>query len=73
MSRLFGNSSLLRPRGEGVRARVTNLELFFDLVFVYAITQLSHLVLADVSLDNTLRAGLLFLACLLYTSFDADC
>ena len=62
MSRLYSTSSLLRPRGEGVRARVTNLELFFDLVFVYAITQLSHLVLADVSLDNTLRAGLLFLA-----------
>jgi hypothetical protein len=32
---------LMRERGEG-RQRVTNIELFFDLVYVFAITQLSH-------------------------------
>ncbi|HEX4846960.1 MAG TPA: low temperature requirement protein A, partial [Novosphingobium sp.] len=33
--------SLLRGHGGG-HAPVSNLELFFDLVFVFAITQLSH-------------------------------
>ena len=32
---------LMRERGEG-RQRVTNIELFFDLVYVFAVTQLSH-------------------------------
>ena len=32
---------MLRNHGGG-HAPVTNLELFFDLVFVFAITQLSH-------------------------------
>ena len=33
---------LLRPRGAHAHARVTNIELFFDRVFVFAVTQLSH-------------------------------
>jgi low temperature requirement protein LtrA len=33
--------SLLRERGEGGEARVGFAELFFDLVFVFAVTQLS--------------------------------
>jgi len=32
---------LMRERGDG-RQRVTNIELFFDLVYVFAVTQLSH-------------------------------
>jgi low temperature requirement protein LtrA len=36
-----------RQRGEEQRA--TTLELFFDLVFVFAITQVSHLLLDDIS------------------------
>jgi low temperature requirement protein LtrA len=36
-----------RRRGEEQRA--TTLELFFDLVFVFAITQVSHLLLDDIS------------------------
>ena len=37
-------SGLLRDRGTA--QRVTFLELFFDLVYVFAVTQLSHLLLA---------------------------
>jgi low temperature requirement protein LtrA len=35
---------LLRARGGDGHARVTSVELFFDLVFVFAVTQLSHLL-----------------------------
>ncbi len=38
-------SSLLRTTGEG-ESRVTFLELFFDLVYVFAVTQISHFVIA---------------------------
>ena len=35
----------LRRRGNGEGQRATTLELFYDLVFVFAITQVSHLLL----------------------------
>ena len=38
----------LRPR-DGGEQRVTPLELFFDLVYVFAVTQLSHLLLDHLS------------------------
>jgi len=37
--------NLLRARGAGEHARVEYIELFFDLVFVFAVTQLSHRLL----------------------------
>ena len=37
--------SLLRVRGGHEHSRVTYVELFFDLVFVFAVTQLSHTLL----------------------------
>jgi len=43
-------------------ARVTNVELFFDLVFVFAVTQLSHRLLHDLTLAGALGTALLFLA-----------
>ncbi|BDT68197.1 hypothetical protein os1_23790 [Comamonadaceae bacterium OS-1] len=52
--------SLLRNRQDG--GKVENVELFFDLVFVFAITQLSHGLLADLGWDNALRIGVLLLA-----------
>ncbi len=55
-------SSLLRPRQAGMHGKVTNIELFFDLVFVYAVTQLSHTLLHDLSLLGALHVLLLFLA-----------
>ena len=44
-------------------ARVTPLELFFDLVFVYALTQVTALMAADLTAGGFLR-GLLVLALL---------
>ncbi|WP_445149955.1 low temperature requirement protein A [Baekduia sp. Peel2402] len=51
----------LRPRGDGIRQETTTVELFFDLVYVFAITQLSHLVLADLSAAGIARAAFLLL------------
>src|ERR1700684_2696061 len=47
-----------RPGGAGGQ-RVTNMELFFDLVFVFAITQLSGYLLGHRTLAGALQAGLL--------------
>ena len=49
--------TLLRDRS-GVQ-RVTNIELFFDLVYVFAVTQLSHYLLGHPDVRGALQAGLL--------------
>jgi low temperature requirement protein LtrA len=54
--------TLLRSRMPHEKAHVTNIELFFDLVFAFAVTQLSHLLLGDLSRVGILRTALLFLA-----------
>jgi low temperature requirement protein LtrA len=54
------SGSLLRSRQ--AHARVTNVELFFDLVFVFAITQLSHRLLEHLSLSGALQTGFLLFA-----------
>jgi low temperature requirement protein LtrA len=51
---------LLRSR-EG-HARVTFVELFFDLVFVFAVTQLSHSLVANLSLGGAMQTAFLLLA-----------
>ena len=48
---------LLRTRERG--ARVTNVELFFDLVYVFAVTQLSHYLLDHRSVTGAGQATLL--------------
>src|ERR1700735_2173716 len=48
---------LLRDRSG--QQRVTNIELFFDLVYVFAITQLSHYLLGHATVPGALQAGLL--------------
>ncbi|MGO4259936.1 low temperature requirement protein A [Lysobacter sp. TAB13] len=53
-------TTLLRIR-EG-HAKVGYAELFFDLVFVFAVTQLSHTLLEHLTPTGALRTGLLFLA-----------
>lgn len=53
--------SLLRRRGHTGAGRVGMVELFFDLVFVFAITQLSHTLLGDLSARSALQIGLLLL------------
>ena len=50
--------SLLRAR-TGLRG-VTNIELFFDLVYVFALTQLSHYLLDHASIEGVVQAAVLF-------------
>jgi low temperature requirement protein LtrA len=57
------------PRGTLFRAvvpnqhsRVTYAELFFDLVFVFAVTQVSHALLHHFTLSGAIQTTLLFLA-----------
>jgi low temperature requirement protein LtrA len=56
------NSHLLRQRSGDGHARVTFIELFFDLVFVFAITQLSHLLLHSLTPSGALQTLLLVFA-----------
>jgi low temperature requirement protein LtrA len=51
----------LRPRGDGVTQPTTSIELFFDLVYVFAVTQLSHQILGDLSVAGVARAAFLLL------------
>jgi low temperature requirement protein LtrA len=51
----------LERRRPGDEQRATSLELFFDLVFVFAITQVSHLLLEDLSWRGAGRALLALL------------
>ena len=53
---------LLRSRKGHEHARVTFVELFFDLVFVFAITQLSHALLAHFSALGAIETLLLMMA-----------
>src|SRR5687768_5057251 len=55
-------ASLLRDRSGGEQSRVTFVELFFDLVFVFAVTQLSHLLLEHLTFSGAFETLLLFLA-----------
>ncbi len=54
--------SLLRHRGGHEAGRVTYVELFFDLVFVFAVTQLSHGLLEHLTPLGALQTGLLAMA-----------
>ena len=57
-----GAASLLRSRTGDHHGRVGFVELFFDLVFVFAVTQISHLLLAHPDLQHALQSALLLLA-----------
>ncbi|EKS37653.1 low temperature requirement protein A [Afipia clevelandensis] len=59
---MSGNGSLLRTRAPHQHHRVTYVELFFDLVFVFAITQISHTLLAHFTPLGILQTTILFLA-----------
>jgi low temperature requirement protein LtrA len=54
--------ALFRPIVPHQHARVTYVELFFDLVFVFAVTQISHTLLAHFTPLGALQVTLLFLA-----------
>src|SRR3954452_12808321 len=55
----LGRESLIRD--SGAEQRTTTLELFYDLVFVFAITQVSHLLLADLTWEGAGQAALVLL------------
>lgn len=55
-------SDLLRERRAGQHARVGFVELFFDLVFVFAITQCSHFLLGHLTWMGALQAALMLAA-----------
>jgi low temperature requirement protein LtrA len=58
---MFGDGAgLLRSESEG--GRVTYMELFFDLVYVLAVTQLTQLLLQRLSIGGALQTLLLLLA-----------
>jgi low temperature requirement protein LtrA len=54
-------ATLFRERENKDSAKVTNIELFFDLVFVFAITQLSHRLYGHLTLWGVLETLVLFL------------
>jgi low temperature requirement protein LtrA len=58
---------LLRDRSRA--QRVTNIELFFDLVYVFAVTQLSHYLLRHSTVTGALQAGLLLVMVWLIWSY----
>jgi low temperature requirement protein LtrA len=51
----------LRPRGSGEAQQTTTVELFFDLVYVFAVTQLSHQIVGNLSVAGVARAVFLLL------------
>jgi low temperature requirement protein LtrA len=53
-------TGVLRPHTS--HQRVTFIELFFDLVYVFAVTQLSHLLLGNLTVYGVLQMALLLLA-----------
>jgi low temperature requirement protein LtrA len=54
--------NLLRARDAHHEERVGPVELFFDLVFVFAVTQLSHAIILHPDPTGFLQAGILFVA-----------
>src|SRR5436190_5892402 len=52
----------LRVRGGPEHSRVTTIELFYDLVFVFAVTQLSHGLLEHLTPLGALQTAVLLLA-----------
>jgi len=59
---LSARTSHLRVRDGHAHARVTFVELFFDLVFVFAVTQLSHGLLEHLTPLGALQTAVLALA-----------
>src|SRR5262245_20563204 len=53
---------LLRAREPGRHSPVTTFELFFDLVFVFAVTQLSHMLADHLTWQGAAHALMLMLA-----------
>ncbi|MGE0601956.1 MAG: low temperature requirement protein A [Dehalococcoidia bacterium] len=55
-------AGMMRVRAPGEHSRVTTFELFFDLIFVFAITQLSHTLAGHLNGEGFLHTAILLLA-----------
>jgi low temperature requirement protein LtrA len=62
MTSLIAHAGFLRDKASAGASRVAPVELFFDLVFVFAITQLSHGLLAKLTPVGLVETTILFLA-----------
>lgn len=62
MKRLTPEAVLFRSRGNSDSGKVSFIELFFDLIFVFAVTQLSHSFLANFTWLGAVQLGLLTMA-----------
>lgn len=62
MASIEFRKALFRSRESDESSAVTNIELFFDLVFVFAVTQLSHRLLAHLTPMGALEVIVLFCA-----------
>ncbi|MDQ6422793.1 low temperature requirement protein A [Paenibacillus sp. LHD-117] len=62
MEPLTARALLLRSRGSSDSGKVSFIELFFDLIFVFAITQLSHSFLENFTLEGAVRLALITMA-----------
>lgn len=58
----FAHSRYLRARGTEQERRITFAELFFDLIFVLTVIQLSHTLAAHFTAQGALEAAVLILA-----------
>ncbi|AMP04888.1 low temperature requirement protein A [Collimonas pratensis] len=58
---IWGKANLLRAR-DGHEAKVLSVELFFDLVYVFAVTQLSHHLLENLTPLGALQTLVLWFA-----------
>ena len=52
----------LRDREDEDSSQVSFVELFYDLVFVFAVTQLAAYLVNNITPEGTVRAGVLFVA-----------
>jgi len=62
MTKLGARENLSRKRLPGSEAKVEFIELFFDLVFVFAVTQISHGLLRNLTLLGAFQATFLLMA-----------
>src|SRR5882757_2308209 len=62
MQNFGARRDLGRIRDDGEEAKVEYAELFYDLVFVFAVTQVSHSLLAHLTLLGALQSAFLLLA-----------
>jgi low temperature requirement protein LtrA len=60
-ARIVPELPFIRSRGEGEQ-RATFFELFFDLVYVFAVTQLSHHLLADLTWSGAAQTAFMLVA-----------